>query len=684
MKRVIYILLIVTMLATLLPARVQASQVRLIIDNHELMGLDAPPIILNNRVMVPARAVFERVGGAVEWNASRREITVNHHGDILVMTVGQTQAILNGSIIHMEVPPVIVGGRTLIPLRFPAEAFGFDVAWDHVGRAAILHSPIEWDGEEETTHITDIPTPPPPPTGDPSLARDVSSVPIYSVPHAGTNITNLRTPAETGANAYVIVASSPITDVNHFLMPDNRLVVDIYNAISSLSGSFAAHGPVSEVRHSQFSRTPNITRVVFDITGPVEFSLALSYDRHTLTVAFEVNTISAVTATSNNHTDTLRIQGNFQPSIRFSSAAYPSYVIVYIDNASMAAPGGEMPGGNFGSRFTTGQGAAGVAYVRVDIHGSWPSISLTHGSNYVTLVLHGGISGVRYDFATRELRISKDVVFMDITQVRYVEEYLLNRYTFTLPSGASGLGLGSLYVGDGFINSVTLRQNSAGNTQIIFDTARVMAFRIYETDTEYIIRGYLPREVYDFIVVIDPGHGGRDPGAVHHGVQEKDVVLAISQMVMEHLDQNVNIRAYMTRHTDVTVANSWRVAFANQMADLFVSVHANAVNNRPTVSGIETWYLPHPRETEFTSRQLAGFIQYRMVQATGAIDRGLKNNRSFMVIRDTQMPAALLEVGFMTNREEVARLANTQHQQLLAQAIYDGIIDAFEVYGPRR
>jgi len=686
MKRIVYIILIAAMLATLLPNRVVAltSQVRLIIDNQEMMGLDAPPLILNNRVMVPARAVFERVGGIVEWNAPTREITVLYKNDILVMTVGQTQAILNGRIIHMEVPPVILADRTLIPLRFPAEAFGFDVAWDHVGRAAILHSPFEDTQEEETTHVTDIPTPPPPPQDDPSLARDISSAPIDSIPHTSTNIINLLSPLDTGADAYAIVASSPITDVNHFLLPDNRLVVDIYNAVSSLTGPFVAVGPVSEVRSSQFSRTPNITRVVFDIVGPVEYSLALSYDRQTLTVAFSVNTISIVTATSNEHTDTLHIQGDFQPSIRLSSAGYPNYVIVYIDNARMTASGGDMPGGNFGSRFTTGQGENGVAYVRVDIRNTWPSISLTHGSNFVSLALHDGINGVRYDFATRELRISKGAVSLDIGQVQYVEEYLLNRYTFTLPNGASGLGLGSLYVGDGFINSVVLRQSAAGNTQIIFDTARVMAFTLHETDTEYIIRGNLPREVYDFIVVIDPGHGGRDPGTSHYGVAEKDVVLSISHMVMELLDQNPNIRAYMTRNSDVTVANSWRVAFANQMADLYISVHVNAVNNRPTVTGIETWYLPHFRETSFTSGQLARLLQYRLISATGSIDRGVKNNRNFMVLRDTNMPAALMEVGFMTNREDAARMATTEYQRVLAQAIYDGIVAAYEAYGPRR
>jgi len=682
----VYIVLVVALMAAILPNRAYAasSQVRLIIDNQEVTGLDTPPVIISSRVMVPARAVFEQVGGRVEWDYNARRITVHYGNDILVMTEGQTQAILNGGAIHMEVPPTIIGGRTLIPLRFPAEAFGFDVSWDHVGRAAILHSPFEDDGSPPAydMHTVD-PTPPPQPQS-PGLARDISTVPIMPIPHPGTNIINLQTPAETGADAYTIIASSPITDVNHFLLPDNRLVVDIYNAVSSLAGTYPGAGPVSDVRTSQFSRTPNITRVVFDIRTAVDYSLALSYDRTTLTVAFAVNNISSVVTTSTPHSDTLVIRGDFQPSIRLSSAGFPNYMTIYIDNARMLAHGADMFDGVFGSRFVTGQLTEGAAFVRIDMRGQWPAISLNHSRDSISITMHQGLSGVRYDFATRELRISRGVVSIDTSQVQYREEYLLNRYTFTLPPGGSGLGFGTLYVGDGYINSVSLRLNSAGNTVVEFETSRVMAFTVHETSEYYILRGNLPREVYDFIVVIDPGHGGRDPGTGHNGIVEKEIVLTVSHMVMEYLNRNPNIRAYMTRHTDVTVANSWRAAFANQMADLYVSVHVNAVSNRPAVSGIETLYMNHSRETAFTSRQFATIMQHHMITAAGAINRGIRPRDNLIVLRDTHMPAVLLELGFATNVEEAGRLATTHHQRLLARAIYEGIVESFEGYRPRR
>ena len=413
MRRLIYILLAVAMVVALFPNVAYATSLsvppaRLIIDNYEIRGLDVPPVIRNNTTMVPARAVFEHVGGTVSGANNYREITVNFRGDILVMNVGNSWAQLNGGYMFMEEPPVVIQGRTLIPLRFTAEAFGFYVDWDRIHRAAILISPpydtnppedsvspepTPTPGPEYVTrpdHTTD-PTPSPPPHG-PNMAIDISTAPISFAPHPTTSIVSMLTPREMGVSAYSIVASSPITDVNHFMLADNRLVVDIYNSIHNLNGPFYASAPVSRVGTSQFSNAPDVTRVVFHIMGPAEFSVSLSYDRRIITVAFTSNTISAVLPTSTAYSDSFHIQGNFQPSIRMSSAGYPRYITIYIDNARMSADGAEIEGGNFGTHFTTGRALSGVAYVRIYMRGGrWPSISLNHGSNQVSIIMHDGL-----------------------------------------------------------------------------------------------------------------------------------------------------------------------------------------------------------------------------------------------------------------------------------------------------
>ncbi|NDJ18170.1 N-acetylmuramoyl-L-alanine amidase [Myxacorys almedinensis] len=174
--------------------------------------------------------------------------------------------------------------------------------------------------------------------------------------------------------------------------------------------------------------------------------------------------------------------------------------------------------------------------------------------------------------------------------------------------------------------------------------------------------------VSNAVVVIDAGHGGPDPGAVGiGGLREKDVVIDISRQVAVLLQQQ-GIRAVMTRSSDVDLDLAPRTTLANRLnATAFVSIHANAISmSRPDVNGIETFYYQ-------SGLGLAQAIQRSMLQATGARDRGVKQAR-FYVLRYTSMPSALVEVGFVTGREDAAKLATAAHRKTLAESIARGIV----------
>ncbi len=171
------------------------------------------------------------------------------------------------------------------------------------------------------------------------------------------------------------------------------------------------------------------------------------------------------------------------------------------------------------------------------------------------------------------------------------------------------------------------------------------------------------------VVVIDPGHGGRDPGAVGiNGLQEKQVIFPISQRVAQILESQ-GVTAMLTRRDDSTLDLQARVDVANQArANLFVSIHANAISlSRPDVNGVETYYASD------SGRRLAETIQASMLAATGMNSRGVKQSR-FYVLRRTTMPAALVEVGFVTGAQDAPRLADPAWRETAAQAIARGIL----------
>jgi N-acetylmuramoyl-L-alanine amidase len=176
------------------------------------------------------------------------------------------------------------------------------------------------------------------------------------------------------------------------------------------------------------------------------------------------------------------------------------------------------------------------------------------------------------------------------------------------------------------------------------------------------------------VIVIDPGHGGRDPGAVgRNNLQEKGIVLDIGKQVAEILEQN-GVQAVLSRYDDREINLAPRVQLAERVnADFFVSIHANAISmSRPEVNGIETYYYS-------TGLGLAQTLHRSMLQATGANDRGVRRAR-FYVLRHTSMPAVLLEVGFVTGRQDAPRLSSSSYRTRLAEAIARGILQYVRRY----
>ncbi|NBD33890.1 MAG: AMIN domain-containing protein [Cyanobacteria bacterium] len=172
----------------------------------------------------------------------------------------------------------------------------------------------------------------------------------------------------------------------------------------------------------------------------------------------------------------------------------------------------------------------------------------------------------------------------------------------------------------------------------------------------------------DLLVVLDPGHGGKDPGAVGiGGLQEKNVVLPISHHVRKTLQSN-GLQVKMTRWDDRFISLGGRTAMANREdADLFISIHANAISmSRPDVNGTETFYYS-------SGRALAQAIQRNIISKIDMRDRGVKK-ANFYVLRNSAMPAVLVEVGFVTGREDAPRLADPNFRKRMADAIADGIL----------
>lgn len=190
-----------------------------------------------------------------------------------------------------------------------------------------------------------------------------------------------------------------------------------------------------------------------------------------------------------------------------------------------------------------------------------------------------------------------------------------------------------------------------------------------------------PQELYDKIVVIDAGHGANMPGAIVDGVQEKNIDLAIVKQLKKLFDKNGDekLGVYYTRLDDSDPAFANRSGLANDVsANLFVSIHSNSYPYSEAINGTTVLYDEKKETAGNSSKHLADILLKKTTAALGSKNMGLTTGNNIYVIRTSEAPAALVEIGFMTNPKELANLTNENYQKKCAHAVYEGIMQALE------
>jgi N-acetylmuramoyl-L-alanine amidase len=272
-----------------------------------------------------------------------------------------------------------------------------------------------------------------------------------------------------------------------------------------------------------------------------------------------------------------------------------------------------------------------------------------------------------------------------VTAAASPDGFLTIDYTGGVISGNLNKTIGSTEIVS--VSAAQLKYDSR-TVRITLDLGRYRTFKVMSLAPS---EGYGYRIVVDVyrcpkrtegegppLICIDPGHGGDATGAIGvSGAKEKDVNLAMSLLLAKNLRQ-AGLRVMMTRETDVAVDLHERAAMANAAeAGLFVSIHNNASGGgEDGPNGTETFYPGTPETYCPEGKLLAEAIQRSLVEALGSADRGARNHWvSLVVLTETEMTAALVEVGFMTNAVEEAKLLTAAYRALAAQAIAEGIFE---------
>lgn len=224
----------------------------------------------------------------------------------------------------------------------------------------------------------------------------------------------------------------------------------------------------------------------------------------------------------------------------------------------------------------------------------------------------------------------------------------------------------------------TVNEKSEGKDSIVleFDADKIFCYQLYQDEDYVYITIRNPKEVYDGIVVIDAGHGGKDTGtyAKNGDWDEKDFNLDFVKKVEESWKYE-NIKLYFSRLEDTEVTLVERVNFANDLkADLFVSLHCNS-SDENSGNGLEVLYKNNEYATD--SRRFAKKCLEALVETTGFLNRGLLKGNRIYIIRNAKMPTVLLELGFLSDSNDLDYLSDEGNRKEIAETICQVIWERF-------
>lgn len=262
-----------------------------------------------------------------------------------------------------------------------------------------------------------------------------------------------------------------------------------------------------------------------------------------------------------------------------------------------------------------------------------------------------------------------------------------NKLTITYSSSKFDSGKSTLEIDDDFVEKIEIRTSKitiTGTGKMKYSSLKQDGSDVIITISKEDKKNDKEKNDGDFVVLVDAGHGGSDPGACNGTHYEKVYNLAIALKLQELLEDTDGITVYMSRDDDTYLDREDRVNFANshEEADLFVSVHNNSIANK-NYSGTMVLYYNKECEADFgiTSKEVAELVLDELISALETKNLGVVSRPDLGVLYDTNLPSILCEVAFMSNDEEVQRIKTEEFQEDAAMAIYEGILAAKEQMG---
>jgi len=671
-------------------SNVKVREVPLLVDGQAIKS-EVPTFIHIDRTLVPIRFVAESFGAEVLWDQSTKTASVLHGNKVVKLSIDSNKVDVNGQTMGLDnnsIPRLVTfannDSRTMVPVRFVSEILGYEVGYDEVNRTPYINSKDDNGNEDEVVDLNPEVNEPP----IPSLIQ-INSIQFVK--------------GSTNSGKVAISSDNNLVLIDKFSTTENKVIIDIPNSQMSFpSDSISVNDEnISQITYQVSPEDRFTTRVEISLKDQIEYSIYDSFDGKTKYIAFEDNHVDIIKMENVDGKEAIVIKDLADVKYNIMKLKNPERIVIDLMDSTLVNKIYEY---DYNLEFINGirvsQFSGDNNYkihdriVRLvfDIEEGIidPDIKIeTNGKDLIIYpATENPVEEISWDYIVYEGNSNEKYFKIENTKrTSYDVEYMPEnrRMDITIPMSATKLEEGIINVQDVLVSSIEIRELKKDDDIIIsIYFNKDIEFEVLSNNRDkeieiQLIGKQIPKG--NKIVVLDPGHGGSDPGAVSGAIKEKDLNLSVALKTKSRLE-GMGYSVIMTRYDDTAVNLQERPQIANRAnADVFVSIHHNSLTD-PTVYGLETYYCPQYSGEGKTMEQypLANEIHNSILDATGANNRNIRQQSGFVVIRKTNMPAILIEGGYMSNPNELKLITSDYYQELIADGITKGINNYFEKY----
>ncbi|NMA55113.1 MAG: AMIN domain-containing protein [Firmicutes bacterium] len=603
-----------------------AGTVRLIID-EQIIDSDVDPIIHNDRTMVPLRIISEQLGAQVHWDGATRSVRVGLPAGHIRLSIGNSTAYIHEQEYRLDAAPMIVGDRTMVPLRFIGEALG---------------AQVRWDASTRTVYVT-------------GAKAEVRQITLQA--ELGREVVSIK---GSGRIEGTVTRSANQVSIT---LPEAELIMP--EGVYPLKGSLAQSVSVQPLVPGQAKGV----QATITLIEPTPFTIRA--DRGELSIVFPYR-LEQLDYEHKSGWETLTISTTGQVPYTVQQLAAPDRLVIHLPGIAV---GPQVDRLNISSLLNkevrVQDNPAGIDIVvdqnrvtkfHVDATATGLKIKFTpqiFGFNYETIP--GG--------ARVKISSSGDLRY-HVTQLKNPDRLVVDFQNTILACDSP-----TIDVDDEVTTQIRASQFALDPdvTRLVVELKSYLTHKFSRGQQQgELVLELLTSPILGRYIGIDAGHGGSEPGSVSpSGLREKDINLDIAQRVASNL-RAAGAKVFMVREGDVNIDFRDRPEIANrENVDILVSIHCNSFTD-PSKRGTEVYYF----RDGHGGQALASALHKALIGTLGLPDRGLRT-ANYNVIRYTRMPAALVEVAYMSNPVEEKLLADPAFRERAAQAITEGIMAYF-------